>query len=346
MKIGIITYHHTTNFGATLQAYALSKFLNDEGFNAEIIDYRPKKAVVTYLRANYLNKQLLNNRKKVLKMNKFMEENISISKKRYSSNTHLSNVKYDLLITGSDEIWNIDSIRGFDKSYFLNFSNVPKLSYAASVGSLNSFGEKAHEISNLLKEFLVILARDKNTINLLEKECYTNSNLVLDPTFLISYPSAKKRIINSDYVLIYGELTQEEEEVIRESKNKFKIVSVGYFNKVADINFIDADPFDFLSLIKHAVKVYTNFYHGVLFSLNFSKQFKFLVRDNKTNKVYDILDRFNIMYEDTNIKSEKEIDYSKVNQLVLDGKRRSIELLKKNIEKVEQNEKDTFRNSL
>ncbi|MEM7717545.1 MAG: polysaccharide pyruvyl transferase family protein, partial [Cyanobacteria bacterium P01_A01_bin.68] len=42
MKIGIITYHFTSNYGATLQAYALSHFLEQNGYDVEFIDYRPK----------------------------------------------------------------------------------------------------------------------------------------------------------------------------------------------------------------------------------------------------------------------------------------------------------------
>ena len=38
MKIGIVTFHRALNYGAVLQAYALCHFLNDNGFDAEIID--------------------------------------------------------------------------------------------------------------------------------------------------------------------------------------------------------------------------------------------------------------------------------------------------------------------
>lgn len=38
--IGIITFHRAINYGAVLQAYALSKYINDIGGNVEIIDYK------------------------------------------------------------------------------------------------------------------------------------------------------------------------------------------------------------------------------------------------------------------------------------------------------------------
>ena len=43
MKIGILTFHRTTNYGAALQAYALQQTLIGQGHDAEIIDYNCKR---------------------------------------------------------------------------------------------------------------------------------------------------------------------------------------------------------------------------------------------------------------------------------------------------------------
>ena len=39
-SIGLITYHHTTNFGSLLQTYALYKTVTQMGYNCKVIDYR------------------------------------------------------------------------------------------------------------------------------------------------------------------------------------------------------------------------------------------------------------------------------------------------------------------
>ena len=42
MKIGIITIHNSTNYGACLQSWGLYKYLVDAGYDCEIIDlHRP-----------------------------------------------------------------------------------------------------------------------------------------------------------------------------------------------------------------------------------------------------------------------------------------------------------------
>ena len=40
MKTGILTYHHTKNYGSWLQTYALYKKLKELGVDIEVIDYR------------------------------------------------------------------------------------------------------------------------------------------------------------------------------------------------------------------------------------------------------------------------------------------------------------------
>ena len=38
-KIGILTFHRAINYGACLQAYALKKYIKDQGNECDIIDY-------------------------------------------------------------------------------------------------------------------------------------------------------------------------------------------------------------------------------------------------------------------------------------------------------------------
>ena len=41
-KVGIITIHNSPNYGASLQAYALYKYIETRGYDCELIDlYRP-----------------------------------------------------------------------------------------------------------------------------------------------------------------------------------------------------------------------------------------------------------------------------------------------------------------
>ena len=39
-KIGLITFHDTTNFGSFLQTFGLYKAINDMGYTCKVLDYK------------------------------------------------------------------------------------------------------------------------------------------------------------------------------------------------------------------------------------------------------------------------------------------------------------------
>ena len=43
MKIGILTFHWATNYGAVLQCYALQTYLESLGHDVRVINYKPKQ---------------------------------------------------------------------------------------------------------------------------------------------------------------------------------------------------------------------------------------------------------------------------------------------------------------
>ena len=42
MKIGILTFHFSNNYGALFQAYGLRNYLKDLGHDVEFINYQPE----------------------------------------------------------------------------------------------------------------------------------------------------------------------------------------------------------------------------------------------------------------------------------------------------------------
>ena len=49
MKIGIVTFHRATNYGATLQAYALVSYFKSLGHETEIIDCKSEGMASLFL---------------------------------------------------------------------------------------------------------------------------------------------------------------------------------------------------------------------------------------------------------------------------------------------------------
>lgn len=341
LKIGIITFHHIDNYGATLQAYALHKFLKQQGYDVEIIDYRPLKAIKYYTRGLSpikkgfsFNKRAFGNIARAWKMRQFLLSQTKLSPKKYYSKQGLAYFrdKYDVVICGSDQIWCLDSFRGFDTSYFLDFvsqETTRRISYAASFGNSTSLKNHQEEICNLLEKFQTILVRDSNSKNIINTECNVDATRVLDPTFIAKYNDIISPIdIQDNYLLIYNQagLTSAQEEFVKSiAKAKdFTIVSVGKYNKIAHTNLVSASPKEWVSLFSQAAYIVTNTYHGTIFSIIFKKLFTVFGHDKKSQKLTDLLSIFNLSNRMLMSISEVEtvnaqlndIDYESVSEIL------------------------------
>ncbi|WP_414568903.1 polysaccharide pyruvyl transferase family protein [Nostoc sp. CCY 9925] len=308
LKIGIITYHFTINYGATLQAYALSRFLENNGYDVEIIDYRSKSIRLEqrkylYPKRSWFNPNLLlKSRKKVVNMNNFLDKNLKISPKKFYEKNTLNEYKhlYDVVICGSDEIWNVNSPRGLDTPYFLDFLNgkdTRKVSYAPSFGSTTNLGLNKEKIHNLLKDFYSVSVRDNNSLSLINQGGFDfHIKKVVDPTFLIDYEDIiKVSDVESKYILVYGLLDQKEAEYVKAlaEKEGLDIIAIGapqiHLKPFLKLDLFDIAPDDWLGYFYNASFVVTNFFHGLVFAIIFNKPFIIFSHPQKTVKVRDIL---------------------------------------------------------
>ena len=302
MKIGILTFHHVDNYGATLQACALWSFLNSQGYNVEIIDYRPIKIAWMYFRPLIPLKKLgkvFGNLSRAWKMRRFLLSNVKLSERKFYNQKGMQyyHDKYDIVICGSDQIWCLDSFRGFNSSFFLDFINkqtTRKISYAASFGNTIKLGDYQKEIYTLINQFQTILVRDSNSLKIITDECKKEARKVLDPTFLIKYDSLKEAPkIKEKYLLLYthAEIGSEGEDFIKSlaANQNLTIISVGKYNQLAQINIEGAGPKEWIGLHSQASYIVTNTFHGTVFSIIFQKPFNVFVYSDKSNKVTDLL---------------------------------------------------------
>lgn len=298
-KVGILTYHHAVNYGATLQGYALWQTVKKLGYDVEFIDYRPIKAIKSY----FVNRYFVINIIKSIKIENFLNTYAQQAKFRVRKSSKLkeTQLNYDIVIVGSDEVWNINSFRDFDTSYFLEFiqnEKTIKMSYAASFGSTKNLGKYSENICRLLNKFDSISVRDSNSLNLVINECNCEATQVLDPTFLADYSEIISQINpQEEYLLIYGfNLSFEEEHLIKflaDSKS-LKIISIGFHSKIAHENLVSISTKEWLGYFKEASYVVTNFFHGTIFSIIFGKPFTTLGRGDKSIKISDLLGKLDL----------------------------------------------------
>lgn len=321
-KVGLLTFHYTTNYGGVLQAYAVIQLLEKLNVEASTIDYRPIRALRVYAKALFLNKNFLHGFLKYIKFSRFIYLNLKLSPCRSYHRKKLIRIcnAYDALIVGSDEVWKTSSFRGFDPSFFLNFSSQSqkKISFSASVGGEENFAGNCKAVSQLLSGFDAISVRDDQTA----KSVLTCSGVLpvrtLDPTLLIDFPSFKSSVLpDKDYVLVYGSFRYEEMDAISRLANEMScsVISVGFKNPLVDKNFISAGLEDWVELIRSARRVITSFFHGAIFSLKFHDEVFIVDKPCKSYKITQLVKDLALV----------ETEMLLANQIILKHLRNSVE---------------------
>lgn len=342
-NIGITTrFYNNENYGGVLQAYALAEVLSQMGFQAEQIlikseSKRSKQAkpfnicseLKRIIKRNIirtLNKIILFFLKKKLTQRSIAFERfidcVPHSEKVYtSSNIEESLNKYDIFITGSDQVW---TMQWYNSSYFLDF--VPrdkiKISYAASMPDVNISNKEKEIVKNHLESFDAISVRESNTVIFLEELTGKKTECVLDPTLLLCKEDWDKicteRIVKDKYIFCYflGN-DMRERKIAKEfaKKLKLKIVTLPHLDliKKSDIFFGDRKLYDvspqmFISLIKNAKYVLTDSFHAAVFSNIFRTKYYVFERDGTV----EMSSRISTLLKMTNA-SERYLNNNKAN---------------------------------
>ena len=346
-KVGIVTIHFPYNYGAMLQAYATQHFLEKNNIEAEIIDFRPYEIDKDYhirVETIYKNPKLfviqiiskiLGKRKKYNRFNLFLKKNIVKSPKTYYRLKKEDGYDYEILIAGSDQIWNPEVMQGREE-YLLSFANQQdKIAYASSFGKDKIDGEFEKLIKKYLCDFKSINVREKDGKIILNDNGIKNVKVVCDPVFLLKKEEWDKvradYYIKDKYVLLYSLQDNDEMNsgVIKLAKlNNYKIVSIhptGKINKFADYNVHDIGPREFISLINGAEIVCSNSFHAVAFSIIYDKKIMAFLHNKTGSRVKNILDMYE--YKKNNIDDEifyyERTDESakKINEMITESKK-------------------------
>lgn len=336
-KIGILTFHNAYNYGAMLQAYALQKKISTKNY-VEIIDYRNKVIEKQYKLIRPYQKSLkkfikslcgdiimfpLNLKRKNVFI-KFMKKRYILSSKIKTSKD-LDDIirKYDVIIVGSDQVWNIGLTEGLSNIYTLNFdSKALKISYAASVGDASQINENIDVFQEKLKDINYISVREEDARDELSKIIQKKIKVVLDPTLLLKKEEweellDKGKYDEEKYILAY--VVEADKEYIKivndlSQKTGLKVIHFNKFNPGYNNvlkNAYTEGPLEFVNYIKNAEYVVATSFHATVFSIIFNKKF-FIIPHKKTgSRVTNLLDKLGIKGRTFNSFNEfKKIDYN------------------------------------
>lgn len=316
-KVGTITTHGALNYGAVLQAYALSKYICDLGVHCEVMDYCPPYVAKSYSLVKSPKKpsdvvlmlfQMLYLRQRKARRDAFeafREKWLPLSKKKAMNRQELTDLanQYDLLVCGSDQIWNPD-LHDFDESYFLSYPEieVPRVSYAASFGQDTISQSLQEELKRRLSGFSAFACREYTAKKVVEQLTGRKAQMVLDPVFLLSPEEwrhmARPCGMNENYVLAYF-LSNPGNSPFAAKKyaeqHHLKTLSVGFsprdFRYGIRCNY-SLGPQEFLGAIMNAETILTNSFHCTAFAILFKKDFYVRVSQGtkgRNDRLYSLL---------------------------------------------------------
>lgn len=362
-QVGYITFHRPVNFGAALQAVALFKTIQSLGGQCHLIDYRnpffEKKYRALRLPYHRNLKSLVWTIARMphnLKLNRgfrrFVRENTDLTAP-IQTREKLEQVgsAYDLYITGSDQVWNLDCSGG-ERAYFLDFvKDRPKNAYAASFGDWSPEEGSADLYRGLLSDFAHISVRERSGISTVKLLTGKDCIQTLDPTLLLDKDQwnkivrQTKRQLKSPYVLLYFMAASKQareqmlavaRQIAKERGCEILLIGGSMHRKKNGICYVNpTSPYEFVALFRDADFIVTNSFHGTAFSVNYEKGFYSYVRPDLPveGRVESLLDTLGVserIFSDHQQISDfdQQIDYQKVAPILAAHRQQSMRYLR------------------
>lgn len=319
MRVGILTFHFNYNYGAVLQAYASVQALRSLGHDPEIVNYVPRyfRAEARHLRGLGIRNgrwrtaipERLREMPRRMRFDEFRRQYLPLSTPIDEKDLSTLSRHYDAFYVGSDQVWNLKWMRGFDGFYFTDFlsgESVPVVAYAPCFGDANQETERLECAKPLVERFRHIGVRNQLTADILQKMGISSSR-VLDPTFLHSFGEFSERKVSKvgyEYILTYAlnpadlALGARICSELRERCPDAEIVFIGN-DRIRMVPWADkclaaVSPADWVSLISNAAAVVTDSFHGAIFSMKFSRVLRAYSSGWRAARLIDLFKLFDV----------------------------------------------------
>ncbi len=330
MRIGLMTFLHNDNYGSILQAWALQQTLTDMGHDVVHIDYAPSRQekirnLLTSGNSPRLVIEGVVKRSATGKMHggfdDFRRANIRTTAPcRDRADLKAVSADFDVLVCGSDQIW---SPVWLNPAYFLDFSDLPKVAYAPSLGvQALPNRRKQQRIGSMVRRFSAVSVREQEGAGLIRQMAHIAPAVMPDPVMLV--PRETWQSVMSDdvpqkpYLLCYfiGDNPSYWENVRAIAERKGLNVHVIPRTEGARASGYaleeNVPPQRWLALINGAERIVTDSFHGAAFSAILNKPCAILRRyreddpESKNSRIDNLLRTLNV----TNLESP---DWNAVN---------------------------------
>ena len=340
-RIGVLTLNDYFNYENRLQNVALVYFLRQLNKNNFInsLWYNDQKNRISKRYVNFTNirRYVLNRRgfkdyiNKGLLFNDIIREyNIKKFSDKYTYEKKIfpvtSNLNYDFenFVVGSDQVWKPNE-KNLD-IFFLKFADRNKrIAYAASFGVSKINSNKINIIKNGLEGFDYISVREQAGAKIIKDLTGKDVPVLVDPTLLLTaeeWERVMERPVwyrDEKYILVYflSKLPDKIKKDIQNLSDKYKLKIVNLMDR-ENIDYYCSSPSEFLYLIKNCSLMYTDSFHGTVFSILNRKPFVTCSRENTTFNMDSRIDTLFELFDLKNRKISKDNNYEIVNPMEIE----------------------------
>lgn len=334
-RIAIMSIYDLQNIGNRLQNYAAIKILSEYGEVKNIVSYynntessffcspKAKLRKLIKMLADFKHRSLF---KYIARLKRFCEFDKMINNtKQYGKNYKYEKLdkEYDYFFVGSDQIWNRWLFPTKAQIAFCGFAKSSKcVAFMPSI-CMNSVTEKQKiEFINYLKDYKALSCRENSGSVLLSSMLGRKVETLIDPTLLLSASEwsavAQKPNFHKPecrYALVYflGTRGENINSYISKVANRHHLKIVDLLDFGSD--YYTCGPMEFIWLIENCNIMFTDSFHGSVFSYIFNKPFKVFTRSNIGDKMNSRLEN---LLTTLHITSAESIDYDKVGDDLFD----------------------------
>ena len=304
MKIDLITYSRTRNYGGILQAYGLYRYLELTGYDVSFIDYIPPRCNIQN-RAVFVEEAVRKSR--IWGMNRltkaafsmlcypavreafqpflaFLDQRAEFTKPYYSIEELNRDIPIaDIYITGSDQVWNSQFSREqrLDLPFYLPFVQKGiKISYASSFGRGCIPEHDRETVRKLLSSYHAVSVREPSGKTLLA-QLGIAAETTVDPTILCplsEWEDLAGRRLEHRYFLLYQvgfsrEISELAQAAAKKAGKKLLTVTLDRRRNFGPGIRAAVPVEDWLSYIRYADGVITDSFHACVFSILFRVPF-------------------------------------------------------------------------
>lgn len=291
---------------------------------------------------------------------RFVEQNINI--KRNTNYRKLNNSDFDALVVGSDQVWRKIYCEDIGISFLefaKNWANIKRIAYAASFGTdtwCNMHSWQIKRCVRLAEKFDAMSVREASGVALCKQYFNRDAMHVLDPTMLLDaddYLAVSSQLhlnIGANSLFCYVlDTNPNTTAAINDITARLVLTPFYCMPKYSDIKAskearqnLDQSTFppveQWLQSFAKASMVFTDSFHGTVFSIIFNKPFwvignkmRGMARFNALLSIYGLQDRIISPEELSSVDLNTPINWAPVNAIREQWKQKSLKFLTDNL---------------